>query len=201
MKQATSNNLVWHPATVTRAERERMNGQRAMLVWFTGYSGAGKSSIAHAVEESLHQGGQRTFVLDGDNVRHGLCADLGFSPEGRRENLRRVAELAKLFLEAGLITLSAFISPARADRTLVKEIVGPDNFLEVYVACPLEVCEARDVKGLYRRARAGEIAQFTGISAPYEAPGTPDLTLDTSVISFGECVDRVLELLVSRSKP
>jgi len=201
MNTPVKNNLVWHPATVTRADRERMNGQRAMLLWFTGLSGAGKSSIAHALEEALHQGGRRTFVLDGDNVRHGLCADLGFSPEDRRENLRRIADLARLFLEAGVITLSAFISPMVADRALVKSIVGPENFLEVFVACPLEVCEERDVKGLYRRARAGEIAEFTGISAPYEAPQAPDLLLDTSTLSLEECVARVLDLLAARSKP
>ncbi len=201
MNTPVKNNLVWHPATVTRADRERMNGQRAMLLWFTGLSGAGKSSIAQALEEALHQGGRRTFVLDGDNVRHGLCADLGFSPEDRRENLRRIADLARLFLEAGVITLSAFISPMVADRALVKSIVGPENFLEVFVACPLEVCEERDVKGLYRRARAGEIAEFTGISAPYEAPQAPDLRLDTSTLSLEECVARVLDLLAARSKP
>lgn len=192
---AAPSNVVWHEASVTRARRERLNGHRAVVVWFTGLSGAGKSTIAHAVEEALHRAGRRTFVFDGDNVRHGLCADLGFSADDRRENLRRVGEMSRLFVEAGVIALTAFISPFRADRERVRAIVGADNLLEVYVKCPLEVCEARDVKGMYRRARAGEIREFTGISSPYEAPEAADLELDTSRRSLPECVDEVLRLI------
>ena len=192
---AAPANVVWHAASVTRARRERLNGHHAIVVWFTGLSGAGKSTIAHAVEEALHREGRRTFVFDGDNVRHGLCADLGFSADDRRENLRRVGEMSRLFIEAGVIALTAFISPYRDDRERVRAIVGADNLREVYVKCPLDVCESRDVKGMYRRARAGEIREFTGISSPYEPPEAPDLEVDTSVLSLAECVERVLQLI------
>lgn len=195
MKQEQDNSLVWHQATVTRERRERANGHRAVVVWFTGLSGAGKSTLAHAVEEALHMEGRRTFVLDGDNVRHGLCADLGFSLDDRRENLRRIGEMARLFVEAGTIALSAFISPMREDRERVRQTVGAENFVEVFVSCPLAVCEQRDVKGMYRRARAGEIKEFTGISSPYEAPEVPALTIDTSNTPLDVCVDQVLHLL------
>jgi len=198
MNPSSPKDIVWHHATVTRDRRERLNRHRAVVVWFTGLSGAGKSTLAHAVEEALHRHVHRTFVLDGDNVRHGLCADLGFSPADRRENLRRVGEMAKLFVEAGVITLTAFISPIQADREQVRQIIGADNFVEVYVSCPLEVCEQRDIKGMYRRARAGEIKDFTGLSAPYEPPETPDLALDTSRASLAESVRLVLTLLHSR---
>lgn len=187
--------VVWHQATVTRERREAANGHRAVVVWFTGLSGAGKSTLAHAVEEALYQQGRRTFVFDGDNVRHGLCADLGFSLEDRLENLRRIAEMARLFIEAGTIALTAFISPMRADRERVRQIVGPENFYEIFVSCPLAVCEQRDVKGMYRRARAGEIKEFTGISSPYEAPQSPALVVDTSKASLDDCVAQVLALL------
>ena len=190
--------LVWHNATVTRARRESLNGHRAAIVWFTGLPGAGKSTIAHTVEERLHQGGCRTFVFDGDNVRHGLCSDLSFSAEDRHENIRRIGEMAKLFIEAGVIALTAFISPFASDRRLVRSLVTAGDFLEVYCECPLDVCETRDVKGLYRKARRGEIAEFTGISSPYEPPQAPELTLDTSRLSIDECASRVLDLLHSR---
>lgn len=193
-----NNNVVWHQASVTRERRQAANGHRAFVVWFTGLSGAGKSTLAHAVEEALFQEGRRTFVCDGDNVRHGLCADLGFSPQDRQENLRRIAEMARLFVDAGTIALSAFISPMQADREQVRKIVGPENFVEIFVACPLEVCEQRDVKGMYRKARAGEIREFTGISAPYEVPEAPALALDTSKLSVEECVEQVLNLLAPR---
>lgn len=198
MNPSSPKDIVWHHATVTRDRRERLNGHRAVVVWFTGLSGAGKSTLAHAVEEVLHRHGHRTFVLDGDNVRHGLCADLGFSQPDRRENLRRISETAKLFIEAGVITLAAFISPIQADREQGRQIIGADNFIEIYVSCPLEVCEQRDVKGIYRRARTGEIKDFTGLSAPYEPPETPDLTLDTSRASLSESVRLVLSLLHSK---
>jgi adenylylsulfate kinase len=193
-----SSNTVWHHATVTRTRREKLNGHKGALVWFTGLSGSGKSTLAHAVEERLHQAGCRTFVLDGDNVRHGLCADLGFSDEARTENIRRVGEAAKLFVEAGVVVLTAFISPFEGDRERVRRLAGSYNFIEIYCQCPLAVCEQRDVKGLYKRARAGEIAYFTGISSPYEPPHAPDLAVETSVLTLEESVAKVLELLQER---
>lgn len=192
-----NKNIVWHQASITRDQREQMNGHRAVVVWFTGLSGAGKSTIAHAVEEELYRQGCRSFVFDGDNVRHGLCVDLGFSLEDRQENLRRVGEMTRLIIEAGVIALTAFISPMRADRERVRQIVGPQNFYEIFVACPLAVCEERDVKGMYRRARTGEIKEFTGISSPYEEPESPALRLDTSQLSLEACVEQVLSLLES----
>lgn len=158
-----STNVVWHHATVTRARREAQCGHRGAIIWFTGLSGAGKSTLAHAAEEALHQRGCRTFVLDGDNVRHGLCGDLGFSPQDRVENIRRVGEVAKLFMEAGVIVLTAFISPYRADRARVRGMVEHGDFIEIYCDSPIEVCESRDVKGSYKKARAGQIPDFTGI--------------------------------------
>jgi adenylylsulfate kinase len=193
-----SSDVVWHHATVTRKRREAMNGHGSVILWFTGLSGAGKSTLAHAVEEHLHRMGCRTFVFDGDNVRHGLCADLGFSAEDRVENIRRIGEMAKLFLEAGVISLTAFISPFRADRARVRSLVPHGDFLEIYCACSLDVCEERDVKGLYKRARAGEIKNFTGISSPYEAPADPELVLDTGRQSLEESVARVMDLLTDR---
>lgn len=193
-----SNNIMWHHATVTRARRAALNGHKGAIVWFTGLSGAGKSTLAHAVEERLHLIGCPTFVLDGDNVRHGLCADLGFSDAARRENTRRVGEVAKLFVEAGLVALTAAISPFRSERERVRGLVAPGDFIEVYCHCPLEVCEARDVKGLYRRARAGQIERFTGISSPYEAPAAPDLLIDTAARDLEQSVALVLALLRAR---
>ncbi len=188
----TSVNVVWHHATVTRARRELQNSHRGAIIWFTGLSGSGKSTLAHAVEESLHQLGCRTFVLDGDNVRHGLCSDLEFSVKDRQENNRRVGEVAKLFLEAGVIVLTAFISPFRADRERVRGMVMHGDFMEVYCDCPLEICESRDVKGLYKKARDGQIAEFTGISSPYEVPETPELTVNTGTAGLDACVQQVI---------
>lgn len=198
---AASDNVVWHHATVTRARREAQNGHRGAIIWFTGLSGSGKSTLAHAVEESLHQRGCRTFVLDGDNVRHGLCGDLGFSAKDRRENIRRIGEMAKLFMEAGVVVLTAFISPYRADRERVRGMVEHGDFVEVYCDAPLDICETRDTKGLYKKARAGEISEFTGISSPYEAPDKPDLTVDTSMQSLDECVQQVVAMLYSGARP
>ena len=190
-----SSNTVWHEATVTRERREAQNGHRSVLLWFTGLSGSGKSSLAHHVEEKLHGMGCRTFVFDGDNVRHGLCGDLSFSTEARRENIRRIAEMSKLFINAGVIALTAFISPSREDRQKVRELVG-DDFIEIYCDCPVEVCEQRDVKGLYKRARAGEIKEFTGISAPYDIPESPELVVDTSGrLSLDACADIIIARL------
>lgn len=193
-----SNNVVWHHATVTRARREALAGHGAVILWFTGLPSAGKSTLAHAVEEKLHRAGCHTFVFDGDNVRHGLCSDLGFSITDRAENIRRVGEVAKLFLEAGVIALAAFISPFRADRERVRSMVPHGDFLEIYCRCPVEICEQRDVKGHYRRARAGEIPNFTGVSAPYEEPLTPELIVDTGRLSLEESVKAVLDLLRER---
>lgn len=190
--EQASTNVVWHNATVTRARREIQNGHHGAIIWFTGLSGSGKSTLAHAVEEALHQQGCRTFVLDGDNVRHGLCGDLGFSEKDRQENIRRIGEMAKLFMEAGIIVLTAFISPYRVDRNRVRGMVGQGDFIEVYCDTPIEVCETRDVKGLYKKARAGEIAEFTGISSPYEKPETPELVLNTGVDSLDRCVQEVM---------
>jgi adenylylsulfate kinase len=196
--QTKSANTLWHHATVTRARREALNGHRTAILWFTGLSGAGKSTLAHAVEETLHQRGCRTFVFDGDNVRHGLCSDLGFSPHDRSENIRRIGEMTKLFLEAGVIALTAFISPFREDREGVRSLVPHGEFLEIYCRCPIEVCEQRDVKGLYRKARAGEISDFTGISSPYEEPLDAELVVDTGVLSLEESVAAVLKMLQER---
>ncbi len=193
-----SSNTTWHSATVTRARRETLNKHKSVIIWFTGLSGAGKSTLAHAVEERLHQAACRTFVLDGDNVRHGLCADLGFSDEARAENIRRVGEAAKLFIEAGVIVLTAFISPFRSDRDRVRALVQEEDFIEIYCHCPLDVCETRDVKGLYKRARAGEIKDFTGISSPYEEPYAPELSIDTDRQNLGESVELVLAFLRQR---
>jgi adenylylsulfate kinase len=193
-----SSNVVWHNATVTRQRREEMNGHGGVILWFTGLSGAGKSSLAHAVEEELHQINCHTFVFDGDNVRHGLCADLGFSADDRVENIRRVGEMAKLFIEAGVIALTAFISPFRDDRERVRSLVPHGDFLEIYCHCPLEICEQRDVKGLYKRARAGEIKDFTGISSPYEAPTDPELVVETGTLSMEDSVAKVMDLLLER---
>ncbi len=194
----SQNNTVWHNATVTRIRRERLNGHKGAVVWFTGLSGAGKSTLAHTVEERLHQLGCRTFVFDGDNVRHGLCADLGFSIEDRHENIRRIGEMTKLFLEAGVIALAAFISPVKTDRERLRQIVGVDDFIEIYCKCPVEVCEQRDVKGLYKKARRGEIKEFTGISSPYEPPEHADLVLDTGYIPLEKSVERIIDLLSAK---
>ncbi|WP_336282020.1 adenylyl-sulfate kinase [Cronobacter dublinensis] len=171
-------NVVWHAHPVTAAQREQLHGHRGAVLWFTGLSGSGKSTVAGALEEALHQLGVSTYLLDGDNVRHGLCSDLGFSDDDRKENIRRVGEVAKLMVDAGLVVLTAFISPHRAERQMVREQLGAGRFIEVFVDTPLEVCEARDPKGLYKKARAGELRNFTGIDAVYEAPQAPEIHLD-----------------------
>ena len=191
----TNPNIVFHQATVTRNRRELQNNHRGVIIWFTGLSGAGKSTLAHAVEEKLHQMGCRTFVLDGDNVRHGLCRDLGFSNQNRMENIRRVGEVAKLFMEAGVIVLTAFISPFRADREHVRDMVGNSDFIEIFCDSTIQVCENRDVKGLYKKARAGEILEFTGITSPYERPNKPEVIVETGRLPLTECVDTVMESL------
>ena len=193
-----STNIVWHHATVTRECRNQQNSHKSVVLWFTGLSGSGKSTLAHAVEEELHQMGCRTFVLDGDNVRHGLSGDLSFSDKDRKENLRRIGEVSKLFIEAGTIVLTAFISPFRDERRKVRSMMPHGDFIEIYVDCPIEVCESRDVKGLYQKARDGEINQFTGISSPYEPPEAQELTINTSQETLRESVTKVLNLLKER---
>jgi len=194
-----STNVHWHEGRVSRGVREGRNGHRGAILWFTGLSGSGKSTLANAVDHRLHELGLSSYVLDGDNVRHGLNGDLGFSPEDRTENIRRIGEVAKLFTDAGTFALTAFISPYREDRDQIRATTDrPDDFVEIFVSCPLDVCEERDPKGLYVKARAGEIPEFTGISAPYEEPVTAEIVVDTAVSSLDECVDVVLSHLVER---
>jgi adenylylsulfate kinase len=193
-----SSNTVWHHATVSRADREKLHQHKSAILWFTGLSGSGKSTLAHAVEDHLHKIGISTFVLDGDNVRHGLCSDLSFNDHDRIENIRRIGELAKLIIEAGVITLTAFISPFKSDRNSARNLVPHGDFLEIYCQCPIETCEQRDVKGLYKKARAGEIPFFTGIDSPYEAPENPELVVNTKDQSLQESVAMVIDLLVQR---
>ena len=193
-----STDVVWHHATVTRARREAQNEHRGAIVWFTGLSGSGKSMLANAVEESLHQHGCRTLLLDGDNVRHGLCGDLDFSAKDPQENIRRIGEVAKLFVEAGVIVLAAFISPYRVDRERVRGMIEHGDFIEIYCDTPIEICETRDVKGIYKKARAGEISEFTGISSPYQVPENPELTVNTGTASLDACVQQVIEGIMNR---
>ena len=191
-------NLVWSQPLIGPTERSRLLGQRGGLVWFTGLPGAGKSTIASAVEAELYRRGRATYLLDGDNLRHGLCSDLGFSAEDRRENLRRVAEVAALMVDAGLFVLAAFVSPSAEDRARVAGRLGADHWLEVHVATPLEVCEARDPKGHYAKARRGELANFTGVSAPYDAPATADLRIDTAEITPAQVAGSVVAVMAAR---
>jgi len=190
-----NKNIVWHKPQVSRAMREKLSGHRGTVLWFTGLSGAGKSTLAHAVELKLHKMGIRTYVLDGDNVRHGLCGDLGFSDVARKENIRRVGEAAKLFVDAGVVVLTAFISPFRSDRQQVRKLLG-DDFIEIYCNSPLKVCESRDVKGLYERARAGEIKDFTGVSSPYEVPERAEIVVDTAGLKLEDSVQQVIDYLI-----
>ncbi|UZD64721.1 MULTISPECIES: adenylyl-sulfate kinase [Marinobacter] len=193
-----SSNIVWHNHKVTRAERAENKHQRPCLLWFTGLSGSGKSTIANALDVALHQRGYHTFLLDGDNVRHGLNKDLGFSDEDRVENIRRIGEVSKLFTDAGLIVLSAFISPFTSDRRMVRNLFPAGEFVEVFMDTPLATCEERDPKGLYEKARAGKIKHFTGIDSPYEAPERPEVRLDTSSMSVDDCVDHLIDYLLQR---
>lgn len=194
-----NSNIQWHNASVNRDLRQIQSGHKSVILWFTGLSGSGKSTLAHAVEEALYQKGCRTFVFDGDNVRHGLCADLGFTAQDRQENIRRIGEMSKLFIEAGVIALTAFISPFKEDRNRVRELVVPGDFIEIYCSATLEVCEQRDVKGLYAKAREGKISEFTGISSPYEIPNNPELTIDTGSLPLSDSVVRVMHYLETRA--
>ena len=190
-----SSNVIYHHASVTRQRRNKLNEHRSVVLWFTGLSGSGKSTLAHALEEKLYQKGCRTFVLDGDNVRHGLNSNLDFSEPGRTENIRRISEVSKLMLESGLIVMTAFISPFNKDRNEARKLISNDDFIEVYCKASLETCEARDVKGLYKRARAGEIKNYTGIDSPYEVPENPELTLDTDNETLNESVSKIYNFL------
>lgn len=193
-------NIVWHSATITREHRHLRNGHKSFILWFTGLSGAGKSTLAHAAEDALFKRGCNTFVFDGDNVRHGLCSDLGFSPEDRQENIRRIGEMSKLFAEAGIIALTAFISPFRNDRNMVRELMGPSEFVEIYCDTSIEVCEQRDTKGLYKKARSGDIQEFTGISSPYEVPENPEIIVRSGEDSVESCTNKIIDYLIRESK-
>jgi adenylylsulfate kinase len=188
----TNSNLVWHEASVSKQERHARHNHKGCVLWFTGLSGSGKSTLANALDRSLFDAGLSTYVLDGDNIRHGLNKDLGFSDRDRQENIRRIGEVAKLFVDAGTIVSTAFISPFQSDRDQARALLTDGEFVEVYVKCPLEECERRDVKGLYKKARNGEIPQFTGISSPYEEPETPEITVDTSVQTVEESVEQII---------
>ena len=196
MAEQKSTNITWHQSEIDQAAREELLKQKGCVIWFTGLSGSGKSTVANQVAAHLHQSGRITYVLDGDNIRHGLNKNLGFSPEDRQENIRRIGEVAKLFADAGLITTTAFISPYRQDRDAVRDIMSPDRFVEVFVDCPLEVCENRDPKGLYKKARAGELKGFTGIDAPYEAPQSPELVVNTNELDVAGCTEQVIDYLM-----
>jgi adenylylsulfate kinase len=194
----TNENTVWHEPSIYRHDREEMNGHKSVIVWFTGLSGSGKSSLAHALEDALHKNKIRTYVLDGDNIRKGLCKDLGFSGSDRTENIRRIGEVSKLMMEAGIIVITSFISPFVKDREIVRKLVGDGEFIEVYCNAPLAVCESRDVKGLYKKARAGKISEFTGVSSPYEPPLSPEVILNTDSLLIDECVEKLLSCLKNR---
>jgi len=191
-------NTIYHNATITRKRRNKLNDHRSVVVWLTGLSGSGKSTLAHSVEERLYNLGCRTYVLDGDNVRHGLSSNLTFSDDDRKENIRRIGEVAKLMMEAGVITMTAFISPFKEDRNIARQLLPNGDFIEIYCKASLEVCESRDVKGLYKLARAGKIKKYTGIDSPYEAPDNPDLVIDTEGESLEESTAKVVDFLKSK---
>ncbi|MHA3960607.1 adenylyl-sulfate kinase [Synechococcus sp. LTW-G] len=193
--KGASTNIAWHHASVDRAARAEQRGHRSAILWFTGLSGSGKSTLANAVNQALFDRGLACYVLDGDNIRHGLCKDLGFSDADREENIRRIGEVSKLFLDAGVVVLTAFVSPFKADRDRARSLVENGDFVEIHCAADLSVCEERDTKGLYAKARAGEIKEFTGISSPYEAPEKPELRVDTGSQSLEACVELVINHL------
>jgi len=195
MEKKKATNVVWHPHKVSREERESLLKQKGVVLWFTGLSGSGKSTIANEVAYKLHEMGHLSYVLDGDNIRHGLNKDLGFSPGDRKENIRRISEVANLFADAGLITITAFISPYKIDRNFCRELVGKGRFLEIYTKASIETCEKRDTKGLYKKAKEGLIKDFTGINAPYEEPEKPELILDTDRETIEESVEKVMKKL------
>lgn len=191
-------NIIKHNYQVSKEDRNKANKHQSFLIWFTGLSGSGKSTLANALEFRLHQEGVKTYALDGDNIRKGINKDLTFSPEDRTENIRRIAEIANLFVDAGVVVLGAFVSPYKKDRENIASIVGNSNFVEIFVNTSLEACEKRDVKGLYKKARKGEIKDFTGVNAPYEAPSNPDLEIVTDGLSIEECVDKIYKIIKER---
>jgi adenylylsulfate kinase len=193
-----TDDIYWHEPSVRVEDRWISNGYRSCLLWFTGLSGSGKSTVAHALDKKLHKLKVHSYVLDGDNVRYGLNKDLGLSPEDRKENIRRIGEVSKLFIDAGLIVLAAFIAPYSEDRRRVRDLLKKDQFLEVYVKCSIEECETRDPKGLYSKARAGEIKGFTGISAPYEEPENPEIVLETDKMSLDSCIETLMKYLIQK---
>lgn len=193
-----STNIVWHEASLTKDLRRKQNGHHSFVIWFTGLSGSGKSTVANAVAARLFEEDIKNYVLDGDNIRHGLNKDLGFSEEDRKENIRRIGEVSKLFVDSGQAVLTAFISPFQADRQVVRDLLEKDEFVEVYVKCPIDECERRDPKGLYVKARQGMIRDFTGINSPYEEPVHPELVVETNQYSVKECVDQVIAYLKSK---
>ena len=192
---AKKNNITWFEGYISRENREKLHGHKGAVIWFTGLSASGKSTIAHHLEKMLFDMDCSTYVFDGDNVRHGLCSDLGFSEEHRTENIRRIGEMVKLFIDAGIIAITAFISPFRKDREKVRDLVGREKFIEVYVKCPLHVCATRDLKGIYKRAEQGIIQNFTGISAPYEPPENPDLVIQSDEIEATIAANQVVDLI------
>ncbi len=193
-----STNIVWHQASVDREARFQSRGHKSAILWFTGLSGSGKSTLANAVNFALFQKGFATYVLDGDNIRHGLCQDLDFSDTAREENIRRIGEVAKLFVDAGIIVLTAFVSPFRLDRDKARSLVAENDFIEIYCAANLEICEERDIKGLYAKAREGIIKDFTGISSPYEEPESPEIKIDTGSKELNECVNEIVNFLIEK---
>ena len=194
-----NTNIIYHAASVNRERRNQLNNHKSVVIWFTGLSGSGKSTLAHSVEEILFSKGCRTYVLDGDNVRHGLTSNLGFSNEDRKENIRRIGEVTKLMMEAGLIIITAFISPFREDRIAVRNLISDGDFIEIYCKASLETCEARDLKGLYKRARLGEIKNYTGINSPYEIPDNPELIIDIDKEVLEESVSKIVSFLQTKS--
>jgi len=193
-----NNNIFWQKTLIKREDREKHKGHKSFVIWFTGLPSSGKSTIAHNVEKVLFELGCHTYVFDGDNIRHGLCSDLGFSKEERKENIRRIAEVIKLFLDAGIICLTAFVSPYRQDREMAKKMIGEKDFFEVYVKCPVEICENRDKKGLYKKARMGLIQNYTGVNEVYEEPANPDLILETDKNELEICVNKIIEFIKNR---
>ena len=194
-----STNIIYHNASVTREKRNQLNKHKSVVIWFTGLSGSGKSTLAHAVEERLFNKGCRTFVLDGDNIRHGLSSNLGYSNKDREENIRRIGEVTKFMIEAGLIIMTAFISPFKKDRNAVRYLIPDGDFIEIYCKASLETCEARDLKGFYIRARAGEIKNYTGIDSPYEVPDNPELIIDTDKEDLEESVSKIISFLKTKA--
>ena len=191
---SNEKNIKWHASTIDRKKLEFLRGHQGMVLWFTGLSGSGKSTLANALNESLHARGISTYVLDGDNIRHGLCSDLGFSDKDREENIRRIGEVANLFMNAGIVTITAFVSPFSSDREKVRKIIGKD-FIEIFCAANLDICEKRDTKGLYKKARSGEIRDFTGISSPYEIPNNPEIIVETGSLELSKSVSQIINYL------